>query len=220
MGVSQMTETSGYPALPKARQLDPKKHCSGKIFFGCWRYCVAFFSSLRSLVALQFPWSLPLSLRSLVALQFPWSLPLQMAPRKDGSCNPCSDYKWLNLVTIHNECLFPSLLDLSSRLHRVLYFGPKTLPPPPLSEIFFPPHNRPFFNSYCTLFSLILPYFALILPFYFLFSLFLSPLSFFFLLSSFLLFIFPLFLFPFSYFFPQMTSVDIRPGVIYQYIDP
>ncbi len=82
-----------------------------------------------------------------------------------------------------------------------IYFGPTiifTVFLCPFRKWYFPPScDTSFFDSFRTLFALILPYVAFILPFFFPFSLFL-PLSFF----SFPLFLFLfLFLYPFSFSF-------------------
>jgi hypothetical protein len=88
------------------------------------------------------------------------------------------------------------------------YFGPKNdiyFHPPPLKIIFYPSCDTSFFDSYCDLFVLILPYFAFILPSCFAFSHFISP--FFLFILHFLPFSLPLFIF-----FPQMTLADISCG--------
>ncbi len=79
--------------------------------------------------------------------------------------------------------------------------------PRPFRKWYFcPSRDSSFFDSYCTLFALILPYFAFILPFYFPFSLFLSP---------FFLFYFSSFLSSPLIFFPPNDIADISsPGEV------
>jgi hypothetical protein len=47
----------------------------------------------------------------------PWASPLHMVPTKDGSWQPCGDYRHLNVVTTPDKYPLPSVQDLSNGLH-------------------------------------------------------------------------------------------------------
>ena len=45
-----------------------------------------------------------------------WPSPLHMVEKSDGSWRPCSDYRWLNLVTKRDMYPPPHMEDLSAQL--------------------------------------------------------------------------------------------------------
>ena len=53
----------------------------------------------------------------------PWASPLHMVPKKDGSWRPCSDFRWLNLVTEPDRYPLPNMLDFADRLSRCTVFS-------------------------------------------------------------------------------------------------
>jgi hypothetical protein len=53
----------------------------------------------------------------------PWSSPLHMVRKKDGSWQPCGDYRRLNLATTHDRYPLPSILDLSNKLHSCKFYS-------------------------------------------------------------------------------------------------
>ncbi len=46
-----------------------------------------------------------------------------MVRKKDGSWQPCGDYRRLNLATTHDRYPLPSILDLSNKLHGCKFFS-------------------------------------------------------------------------------------------------
>ncbi len=52
-----------------------------------------------------------------------WASPLHMAPKKDGSWQPCGDYRRLNLVTTPDKFPLPNMQDLSNGLHGCTVFS-------------------------------------------------------------------------------------------------
>jgi hypothetical protein len=99
-GVSHSIETTGRPVFAKARRLDPEK----------LRVAESEFRKLEQAGIVR---------RS----NSPWSSPLHMVPKPDGSWRPCGDYRRLNLATKHDRYPLPSILDLSSKLHRCKFFS-------------------------------------------------------------------------------------------------
>jgi hypothetical protein len=53
----------------------------------------------------------------------PWASPLHMVPKKDGSWQPCNDYRRLNLVTTPDKYPLPNMQDLSNGLHGCTIFS-------------------------------------------------------------------------------------------------
>ncbi len=102
-GVKKLTLTQGVehhihtgshpPVIAKSRRLDPEKLQIAK----------AEFTRLESAGIFR---------RS----KSPWS-PLQMVPKKDGSSQPCGNYRRLNLVTTRDKYPLPNMQDLSNGLH-------------------------------------------------------------------------------------------------------
>ncbi len=91
-------EMTGRPVFAKARRLDPDKLCQAE----------AEFRQLEAAGIIR---------RS----ELPWSLSLHMVRKKDGSLRQCSDYRRLNLATTHHR--YPSILDLSNKLHGCKFFS-------------------------------------------------------------------------------------------------
>jgi hypothetical protein len=46
-----------------------------------------------------------------------------MVPKKDGSWQPCGDYRRLNLVTTHDKYPLPNMQDLSNGPHGCTIFS-------------------------------------------------------------------------------------------------
>jgi hypothetical protein len=53
----------------------------------------------------------------------PWAFPSYMVPKKDGSWQPCGDYRRLNLVTTPIKYPLPNMQDLSNGLHGCTVFS-------------------------------------------------------------------------------------------------
>ncbi len=100
-GVEHHIHTGSYPPVfAKSRRLDPEKLQIAK----------AEFKRLES--------------ASIVCRSTsPWASPLYMVPKKDGSWQPCGDYRRLNLVTTPEKYPLPNLQDLSNGLHGYTVFS-------------------------------------------------------------------------------------------------
>jgi Reverse transcriptase (RNA-dependent DNA polymerase) len=99
-GVEHVVVTAGPPIFAKRRRLDPEKLQAAE----------AEFRSLEAAGIVR---------RSDSA----WSSPLHMVPKKDGSWQPCGDYRCLNLVTEPDRYPLPSLSDFANKLHGCQYFS-------------------------------------------------------------------------------------------------
>jgi cleavage and polyadenylation specificity factor subunit 1 len=53
----------------------------------------------------------------------PWASPLHMVSKKDGSWQPCGDYRHLNLVTTPDKYPLPNMQNLSNGLHGCTVFS-------------------------------------------------------------------------------------------------
>ncbi len=162
--------------------------------------------------------------KTLVASTVLWLRKSCCSPRRPLSCSrPWSPalWSWLSLDTpeqssllswISNMRTYPG--EISTTWDKIkkegnvkagLYFGPKTIFPPPSENDIFPTSCDKPFNSYCALFclnsSLFWIYFTLLLPIF----------SFSFLFLLFFLWNFPPFSLLLSKFFLQMTLADISP---------
>jgi hypothetical protein len=56
----------------------------------------------------------------------PWASPLHMVPKKDGSWQPCGDFRRLNLVTTPDKYPLPNMQDLPM-VHKVAQFFQKLI---------------------------------------------------------------------------------------------
>jgi Reverse transcriptase (RNA-dependent DNA polymerase)/RNase H-like domain found in reverse transcriptase len=99
-GVQHHIETSGRPVTAKFRRLDPARLAAAKAEFG------------KMLAA-------GVVRRSSSC----WSSPLHMVKKKDGSWQPCGDFRRLNLATTEDKYPLPNMADLSSRLEGCKVFS-------------------------------------------------------------------------------------------------
>jgi hypothetical protein len=53
----------------------------------------------------------------------PWASPLHMVPKKDGSWQPCGDYRRLNTITVPDRYPLPNMLDLSANMDGCTVFS-------------------------------------------------------------------------------------------------
>ena len=99
-GVQHHIHTTGPPVFAKARRLDPLRLQQAKTEF----------AKLEAAGIIHFSNS-------------PWSSPLHLVPKLDGSWQPCSDYRRLNLATTTDCYPLPNLQDLTARLHDTTIFS-------------------------------------------------------------------------------------------------
>ncbi len=92
-GVCHVIRTVGQPATAKFRRLDPTRLAAAKQKF----------QSMLDEGIIR---------RS----SSQWSSPLHMVQKKDGSWQPCGDYRQLNLQTVEDKYPLPNMADLAARL--------------------------------------------------------------------------------------------------------
>jgi hypothetical protein len=98
-GVVHHILTNGRPVFAKARRLEPAKCCIAEEEFAALeKACIVSRSTS------------------------PWASPLHMVPKKDGSWQPCGDYRRLNTITVPDRYPLPNMLDLSANMVRVHRF--------------------------------------------------------------------------------------------------